>query len=222
MCNVLQTVFRSVLATLVFATAFFVACSSEEEQTINNELNLMHRPLGVVSLDLEEKVTSFYGDNITFTIGRTASTIVDGIYYDCTELIIDYDTRARGYIFSEQLTGNFLYIADVDRINHVLTFLNILTNERKILSDINNHSDYASTNEFDIIRIIETPDHPIRTNGGFWGTYCEPVGDHQYDWYILPATPGFGSPSIVYCMWECTETRFWIVIDRYTKSGGCL
>jgi len=39
----------------------------------------MHKPSGV-DLDLDQKVTSFYGDNVTFTIGRTASTRVDGVY----------------------------------------------------------------------------------------------------------------------------------------------
>jgi len=191
-----QTLFRSVLATLIFATAFFVACSSEEEQTINNELNLMHRPSGVVSLDLEEKVTSFYGDNVTFTTGRTASTRVNGVYYYCTELIINSDTRARGYIFSEQLTENFLYIAYVDRINYVLRTYDFINNESYSISEINNHLDYENSNGLDFIEITNNSEKKQ--------TYRRPIFGESTTYEYTPC-------GVCTCVWEVSTVYiFWI------------
>jgi len=168
----LKPVFRSFLATLVFGTALSItACSNEEEITNNNEMLVMQRPSNFIDADLEQKVISFYG-NITFTTGRTASTNVNGVYYDCTELIINSDTRARGYIFFEQMTGNFLYITDVDRENYLLRIYDFITGENKIFSDINNLSDYSLTEGFDFIRIIEEPvfSQPVDNNPITLGT----------------------------------------------------
>lgn len=44
------------------------------------------------------------------------------------------------------------------------------------------------------------------------GAECTPIGNHEYDWYVLEGTPG-GSPTIIYCLWNC---------GGQTVPGGCL
>jgi len=162
----LKPVLRSFLTTLVFGTALFTACSSEEEITNNNEMLVVQRPSNIVDAELTQKVISFYG-NVTFTKGRTVSTNVNGVYYDCTELIINSDTRARGYIFSEQQTGDYLYIADVDIENYILRTYDFVTSQEDVVSDINQVLDLYEI-------IVKNPiiENPKTTDGRFWGWSC--------------------------------------------------
>jgi len=161
-----KTLFRGFLATLILGTAFLTSCSNEEETTSNGEAKVVGRPSTIVDTELTQKVISFYG-NVTFTVGGTATANVSGIDYNCTKLMINTDTKARGYIFSEQLTGKFLYIADVDRENYVLRTLDFVTNQEDIVSEIDQALDL-----YEIIVKNPVIDNPKTTNGRFWGWSC--------------------------------------------------
>jgi len=197
----LKPVFRSFIATLVFRTALFItACSNEEEITNNNEMLVLQRPANVIDADLEQKVISFYG-NVTFTKGRTASTNVNGFYYDCTELIINSDTRARGYIFSEQLAGDFLYIADVDRENYVLRTYDFIRGETYSIFKISDHINYKNSDGLDFIKIIN------ETSQANYQVHGRPMfgGGTSYE---------YTQCGICTCVWEVhTFYVFWIKFE---------
>lgn len=64
---------------------------------------------------------------------------------------------------------------------------------------------------------VLTKEQQKMVNGG---ERCTPVGNHDFDWYIEPATSG--SPAIVYCEWECRKTFLGIGVGQtYIKKAGC-
>ncbi len=163
------------LLFVLFGATLFWACSSEEEHTTDTKANFRTFN-GQELADLQHLVNNFYEREVTLTIGVTATARGNDGFYDCTEIIIDSDTRARGYLVSKQATGEFLYFADVDRTNYILTGVDIRENQTMILNDINSEPIYLETNEFDFIEIIETPIY--QTEGRFWGWSCGPK------WYL--------------------------------------
>lgn len=106
------------LLLVLFGATMFWACSSEEELTTDTKSNL--RTFAPEELDeLRAIVDVFYEEEVTFEIGRTATVSEEAAHYDCTEIIFEGHERARGYLVSDQTTGEFLYLADVDRTNYV-------------------------------------------------------------------------------------------------------
>lgn len=160
------------LLFLLFGATMFWACSSEEELTTDTKSNLRT----FVPEELEELraiVAAFYEEEVTFDIGRTATVSEEEARYDCTEIIIDSDTRARGYLVSDHTTGEFLYFADVDRTSYVLKTLDIVYAERETIMDIDHHPDYYNLGEFDFYQIaVDGPRITLPPGGRFWGWSC--------------------------------------------------
>src|SRR5690606_36898034 len=141
---------------LMFGVTVFWACSDEGSITSQSDTKANLRTFSPEEFgELRAIVDVFYEEEVTFDIGRTATVNEEEARYDCTEIIFAGHERARGYLVSDHETGEFLYLADVDRTNYVLRTLDIANAEREIIRDINLHPDYESTNGFDFIQIIE-------------------------------------------------------------------
>lgn len=163
------------LLFLLFGATMFWACSSEEETMIDTKANFRTFSSGEL-VNLGHILNEFYDREVTFTTGRTETVRQEVTHYDYTEIIIDSDTRARGYLVSNHTTGEFLYFADVDRTNYVFKTKNLITNERETVIDIDQHPDYGHSDGFDFIRIIDDIDNNgyVTFGGRFWGWSCGP------------------------------------------------
>lgn len=168
----------------MFGVTVFWACSDEEPTQSDAKANLRTFSSGELA-ELGHILNEFYDREVTFRTGVTATIEEDEVFYDCTEIIIDSDTRARGYLVSDHTTGEFLYLADVDRTNYVLKTLDIANAERETIRDINLLPDYGSSDGFDIIGVIGT-EPIIQPNGWFWGKWnCE---QDPNNFIIIPPT----------------------------------
>ncbi|OYQ48197.1 hypothetical protein CHX27_02570 [Flavobacterium aurantiibacter] len=77
---------------------------------------------------------------------------------EITEVFVDGDERARGYLIADKETNNLLYFFDVDRVDYKLTTIKIDAAQTMIFNNINEVDKYLSTNEFDFISIKDNPD----------------------------------------------------------------
>lgn len=208
------------LLFLLFGATMFWACSSEEELTTDTKSNLRT----FVPEELEELraiVAAFYEEEVTFDIGRTATVSEEEARYDCTEIIIDSDTRARGYLVSDHTTGQFLYFLDVDRTNFVFKSKNLITNDREMIMHIDHLRDYGSTDGFDIIGIIGGV-VGVQPMGWFWGEYCTMDADENGYAVFHFESATSGSPALTLCMYTCVKRRFGISFgEPYSKPSGC-
>ena len=141
----------------LFISVIFFSCSDDNE-TINNDSS---------NKNVELFLNSFYKKD--FKLGKSVVTkskrplsklskTVDFENYVVTEVLVGKDTRARGYIISDKNTENLIYFLDVDRIEYKITAVELEINETKIFYDINELDKYLSTDEFDLIKIIEDPE----------------------------------------------------------------
>lgn len=93
--------------------------------------------------------------------------------YIVTEIIVGSDTRARGYLVKDEITGELLHFADVDRIGYVMKTVDLITEEWETITDIDRHPDYSLTDGFDIIKIIDDINNGnVQAMGRFWGWSC--------------------------------------------------
>lgn len=145
-----------------------ISCTNEESGTIESDFSKSSR-LGV-GTEVIDYLNNFYGQS--FHYGDSIQTSDDGIDYLVTEVVLDTDTRARGYLATDIATNKFLYFVDVDRVNYKLFTDNIIENERKIFENIDRLSDYPSTNEFDFIFINSQNNNNSSNSGRFWGWSC--------------------------------------------------
>src|SRR5690554_4411625 len=157
---------------LMFGATVFLACSSEEETMIDTKANF--RTFSPEEFgELRAIVNAFYEEEVIFTTGATATVSEEDAHYDCTEIIFAGHERARGYLVSDHETGEFLYLADVDRTNYVLKTLDIANAERETIRDINLHPDYYNLGEFDFYQIaLDGPTITLPPGGRFWGWSC--------------------------------------------------
>jgi len=208
------------LATLVSGIFVFTGCSNEEESVVQSHSNFRTFSNGEM-VDLGHLVNEFYERAVTFRTGRTATAVEEVMKYDCTEIIIDSDTRARGYLISDHTTGKFLYFADVDRTNYVFKAKDLITNDRETIRHIDDHPDYGHSDGFDIIGIIGGV-VGVQPMGWFWGEYCTMDADENgyAVFHFEPATSG--SPALTLCMYTCVKRRFGISFgEPYSKPSGC-
>ncbi|MFY8188651.1 MAG: hypothetical protein ACOVLC_11920 [Flavobacterium sp.] len=133
-----------------FSLFLFFSCSSDDSQTSNSDFSQMSR-LGVET-EVQDYLDDFYGQ--TFHFGDSIQTSEKGIDYLVTEVILDTDTRARGYVAVELSTNKFLYFVDVNRVSFELYTEDIPENSSKIYNNINQLADYSLTNELDFILAI--------------------------------------------------------------------
>src|SRR5690554_3263522 len=206
---------------LMFGATIFWACSSEEETMIDTKANL--RTFSPEEFgELRAIVDVFYEEEVTFDIGRTATVNEEEARYDCTEIIFAGHERARGYLVSDHTTGEFLYLADVDRTNYVLKTLDIANAERETIRDINLLPDYGSSGKFDIIEVIGT-EPIVQPNGWFWGKWnCE---QDPNNFIIIPPTYDsegmMTHPGDIQCNSTCEIRRFGLTVGTEETWSTC-
>ena len=88
------------------------------------------------------------------------------------EVFVNNEERARGYVVNDKDTNEFLYFIDVDRINYKLTSVDIDANETKVADNINQLENYVSSNQFDMIKVVEDYNDSTVT-AKVWGTIRE-------------------------------------------------
>ena len=160
----------SLIALFVSAT-MFVSCSDDNE-TITNE---------ATNKNVDSFLKSFYSKDYVFgqsakvnsnsqisAMARTAS--LEEV--ELTEVFVNNETIARGYIITDKNTGEFLYFIDVDRDTYTLTSLDVKNSEQKTFNNIDEIYNYFSTNEFDFIEIALDNDSNTEIAGRrrFWGS----------------------------------------------------
>ncbi len=151
-----------------------------------------------LSTKTQDFISSFYkGSN--YAIGAQVETTQNGVTSLVSEIVVDGEKRARGYILTD-VRGNATYFADVDRVNYTLTSVDISTNQTLVGRNINETSKYIETNEYDFIGIISNP--PTDEGGNvvdkFWG---------WGDWEYGPCKGGFRTSVRKHYVFWVVNTR---------------
>lgn len=164
----LKSTLFSLIALFVCAT-ILVSCSNDNEIETNKTINK----------NVDSFLKTFYSKNYTLglsakvnpksqisELSRTAS--LDQV--EVTEVFVDNEIKARGYIITNINTGEFLYFIDVNRNTYILTSLDVKNSDQKTFNDINEINNYFSTNEFDFIEIaLDDTNFTGTTDRRFWG-----------------------------------------------------
>lgn len=140
------------LMSMAFLATSFVACSSDDsgnqvESVNENEHNSIK---STSSVDYARYAEDFYKKD--FTEGRSVDIDSgEGDLIQIKELIIEGDARARGYVVKDLNNGEFLYFADVDRDNDVLTIFDSRENKTSSFNNLRSSADYLATDKFDFV-----------------------------------------------------------------------
>ena len=182
----------------------FVACKKEASNQISSP-NQLPQLLSALPDEVVDYLDEFYND--TYQMGQSIQTSDDSNTYEVIEIIVGDDTRARGYIVMNYTSGEFLYHADVDRTNYVLTLQTIGEENPAIYEEIDQNEEYILTDEFDIISAIENvedgippgggnPDPQLKSERKFWGRGDTPL------YYLGPCLGGYRTPVYqFYTLW---------------------
>lgn len=138
----------------------------------------------------------------------------EGRFYTVTEVFVGNETVARGYNFVDKTTRKLVYFADVDRVNNVLTIVDLSTNERIITDRINELPEYELTERFNFIKVIEDPSFDPPANQIMGYRDCYRTGNHQYLY-------SGGEAVSESCEWNCARTFLGIKLRRFTMWAGC-
>lgn len=164
----LKSTLFSLIALFISAT-MFVSCSEDSETSTNETTNknvdsfLKLFYSKDYSLGLSAKVNP----NAQFSVLSRTATLED---IELTEVFIDNEEKARGYVITNKDTGEFLYFIDVDRDTYTLTSLDVKNNEQKTFNNINEIYNYFSTDEFDFVEIaLDDTDSTGTADRRFWG-----------------------------------------------------
>lgn len=191
------------LATLVFGAVIFISCSNEESTT-NPDSSLTNFRITNANAFIDD----FY--RTSWTTGVSA-TVEDSLKaYLVTEIIVGTDTRARGYLVKDKATNELLYFADVNRRDYVFTTIDLISEKVETFLEIDRHSDYGHSNEFDIIKIIDDLGGVTQPSGWFWGKWnCT---EDTVNFVIVPPTYDsegiMTHPGDVLCKSTCELRRF--------------
>ena len=118
-----------------------------------------------------------------------------------TEVILEGDKRARGYVAISKETDDFLFFVDIDRDKFEITTFDVTSNKIENFKNINKSENYNTTNEFDLIYSIDNNTNTEKIK--FWGWSC---GNQ----IILPNGD---------CVRSCVHYIFWI--ENGNDVRGC-
>ncbi len=169
---------------LLFAMSLFVialtSCSKEEDSKLEKpKQETINKNTG--GRTVTTFLNSYYSQNFQF--GKSVITADMNMKYAVTEVIVG--TEARGYIAVDNASGAFLYFVDVDRTNFIMTTVDIGLNETTRYQQIDNNPNYAPTNGFDFIKVVEDANGsgaPLANGRRFWG---------WSDWEYSPCVNGW-------------------------------
>lgn len=157
------------LIVLFISTSVFVSCSDDSDTTTNDTTNK----------NVDTFLKSFYSKNYSF--GESAKVNPNSQFsalsrtttleeYELTEVFVDNEAKARGYVITNKNTGEFLYFIDIDRDTYTLTSLDVKNSEQKTFNNIDEIYNYFSTNEFDFIEIaLDETNSTSTSERRFWG-----------------------------------------------------
>ncbi len=172
----MKTISFKFLAIFMLLSGFFlfVGCSKEDSQE-NVEIDNSMLQRFSFNSEVDDFVDKFYKDNFEF--GESRETSDEANTYLVTEVLVNSETSARGYVVTEKSTDKFLYFVDVDRVDFKLTTVDILVNSTKVFTEINNHEDFLITNKFDFIKIVDNANSNPQQRRRFWGwSGWQPMG----------------------------------------------
>lgn len=144
----------SFILVIIFSTIFISSCTKEEESNIdisqNSKVSAYLKSFYKKNYKLGASVEAkFKPENSS--LARTAE--FENIIV--TEVFVENETRARGYVLTNKTTNIFLYFVDVDRIEYKTTKVDIEANQTEIVEDIEQLESYLSTNQFDLIEVTQ-------------------------------------------------------------------
>lgn len=157
------------LIALFISANIFISCSNDNETT----------NIETTNKNVDSFLKSFYSKHYSFgesakvnqnspfsVLSRTA-TLED---VELTEVFVDNQEKARGYVITNKNTGEFLYFIDVDRDTYTLTSLDVKNSDQKTFNNIDEIYNYFTTDEFDFIEIaLDDSNSTGTTDRRFWG-----------------------------------------------------
>lgn len=86
-------------------------------------------------------------------------------HYMISEVFVGNDLMARGYMFKNIDTNQNEIFVDVDRINFVLTSIDLVSSDVDIINNIDELPFYSTTNELDLLYSVDIDDPQLVSNG---------------------------------------------------------
>ncbi|HLT53905.1 MAG TPA: hypothetical protein VKZ97_08435, partial [Flavobacteriaceae bacterium] len=134
--------------TMVVVFIILTGCSKENAPLDFNSSNehsedyLMREE----SSQVTDYLTAFYDtDRENISYRHDVETDDGTISYIVTEITVGTDSIARGYVATDETTGDLLYFVDVDRVNYTLTAIDVSRSISEVINNINEHEDYYET-----------------------------------------------------------------------------
>lgn len=188
-------------------TIGLIACTND--QAIGSDENKETSNFAGKTSD-EGYAKAFYQSNLSF--GKSVDVIdpdtKQGI--TITEIKVNNEARARGYIVKQIKTDAFLFFADVNREKDVLTTYDANTDKQEIFSNLTNSKDYLTTEKFDFIKY--TNQKVTAAKGcGFWKKVWG-----RCEWYRTE--PIEGSPG--YCIDTILVIEYRLGFALPASEGG--
>lgn len=157
---------KILFSVLVCTAVSLTSCSNDEDvnyadpaQDASSNLTKKNG-----SVDVDKFIGDFYGK--TFTYGDSVQTSDSNATYIVKEVIIDGETRARGYIATDITHKEPIGFIDVDRDNKVMKSIDLQTEEEETSGDLSQDPIFNG-NGYDFLQIIEEG-NKYTTNGYFF------------------------------------------------------
>lgn len=184
---------KKVVFLIAMMSIALMACNKDDESLSqvnknkvesNSNTNSSSNPnrgnkITSLSIDVTNYLDDFY--DTEYEEGENIIVTSEGIDYQVKEIIVENDTRARGYITLNP-AGDLVFFFDVDRDDFISTAHDIVDDSVIVSEDINFQSEYDSTNGYDVLDYLgdgdDDDDYPGRI---FWGWEivkvhpCDPV-----------------------------------------------
>lgn len=207
------------IAALFAVSSLFISCSNEDsvKTDVENKFVAKNNPN---NSDVSDFLDSYY--NTSYDFANNISTADENNKkITITEVVVNDDMRARGYVVTDNATGEFLYFADVDRTNYVLSTYEASTNEYDSVLNID-QTELYSANQYDFIEIIEAANASTTKGGWFFFAKVKVILDNFWETTHDASGVTMGADSNGNA--ECTKTitttrvRFWINWGSTTQT----
>jgi hypothetical protein len=146
-------------AIFVFLFIFATACNKSSEEVLpeNQKITNSQKSATTTTIELSNEASNFIKNfySSDYVLGQQIETSDDNVTYLVSEIIVNNETRARGYITTDVRGENPTYFVDVDRSNYQLHNVDIVNNKTTIINEIDKIDDYYETNEFDVIALVD-------------------------------------------------------------------
>lgn len=205
---------HQIFASIFVLTAVIVGCSKDDGNKQYSFSNSEPDFLISFPSEISDYLDDFY-NNSTYSIGTSISTTDSTLgSFTVTEVILEGDSNARGFVCMDGNEDYFLYFVDVDRSRKELSFHDIVNETSETFYGIDSLEYYNETNEFDYMYIIDNINHGLEPNGD------TPDPNAKKRKFIGSVTT-IGPPLLGMC-WQCTTFYiFWIGVQTTCGSVAC-